>query len=71
MIKVNDIRTVHDADIISFKSNVNLIESDEVGDVIQKIFQEINNYLLDKDIFNYRIMKEPLDDRLFFVEFYF
>jgi len=52
-IKVNDIRTVHDIDIISFKSDVNSLESDEVGDVIQKIFQVTNNYLIDKDTFTF------------------
>lgn len=52
-IIINDIRTVSNIDIISVPSDLNSAKDDEVGEVIQKIIQEINNYLSEKGSFNF------------------
>jgi len=53
LIKVNDIRTVQGVDIISIAQDAESVEPDEVGEIIQKILQETNNYLNEKDCFSF------------------
>jgi len=47
-VKVNDIRSVQGAEIISVLSEVNNESSRNIGMVIQKIIQETNNYTFEK-----------------------
>ena len=53
LVKVNDIRTVQGVDIISIAPDVESVQPDEVGEIIQKILQETNNYLNEKDCFSF------------------
>jgi len=52
-IKVNDISVVKDVDIISVAYDINTVDSNELGEVIQKILQETNNYLVEKECFSF------------------
>jgi hypothetical protein len=47
-IEVNDIRYMMGANIVSIDSKVDVLESDVIGDVTQKVIQETSNYLQEK-----------------------
>jgi len=53
LIKINDIRTVQGVDIISIAPDVESVKPDEIGEIIQKILQETNNYLNEKDCYSF------------------
>ncbi len=44
-IKINDVVSIQNVDIVSVDKNVNNINSDKIGSVLQKIIQEINKEL--------------------------
>jgi len=52
-IKVNDISVVKDVDIISVVDDVDTVDRNEMGEAIQKILQETNNYLVEKECFSF------------------
>ncbi len=52
-VKVNDIRSVQDAHIVTVGSAVNSVDSSKIGDLVQKILQETNNILNDKGKFDF------------------
>ena len=47
-VKMNDIRNISGIDAVSIMSGINSIEPKIVGNVLQKIIQEINNFLKEK-----------------------
>jgi len=52
-IKVNDISVVKDVDIISVVDDIDTVDRNEMGEAIQKILQETNNYLVEKECFSF------------------
>ena len=52
-VKINDIRAVQGVDIVTVDSDINLVESNNVGAAIQKIVQEINVYFEEKNVFSF------------------
>jgi uncharacterized protein (UPF0297 family) len=52
-VKVNDIRSIQGVDIVTINKDIDVVASKEVGSSIQKIIQEVNNSLDEKDGFTF------------------
>ena len=52
-IKINDVRSLIGVDSVNVNTEVNKIESIEVGAAIQKCVQELNNNFVEKDFFSF------------------
>jgi len=52
-VKVNDIRSIQGVDIVTINTDIDVAASKEVGSSIQKIIQEVNNSLDEKDGFTF------------------
>ena len=52
-VKINDIRSIQGVDIVTINKDIDATASKEVGSSIQKIIQEVNNSLDEKDGFTF------------------
>jgi len=52
-VKINDIRSIQNVDIVTINEDINAVESDVVGVAIQKIIQEIFNSFTDQGGFSF------------------
>jgi len=52
-VKINDIRSENNLEIVTVNLEVDSVNSDDVGSAVQKIFQEANNYLNEKGNYNF------------------
>lgn len=61
LIKINDVRSIQDVDIVTIDQKINQVNSQTVGAAIQKLIQEINFYFEERGAF---LFTEKLKDVL-------